>query len=145
MIMSLILHECIHIFLGLFIGFFVCVVFQVRKKLAFMLSSVALSLFFDADHLFDYGMYYGFWHFDFQDFFSGRYFVLHQKMYIFFHSIEFVMSSVILSFLLNKKYKRYFILFAFSLLLHVSYDAWFYKISFLKYFITYRYINGFSL
>jgi len=135
---GLFFHEMTHLLLASFIAG----IFYWRfKKIRLVAVILAVSMFVDLDHLFDY------WHFvgslDIRPFFQGvDYFFGSQKVFVLAHSWELVIFLLFWSW-----WKKIPLVLAVSLALagHFLIDQFTYHPSIWGYFLIFRLKHGFSL
>lgn len=144
--MEIIIDLLAHFFISIAIGFFLWYLFDRKNKQTFFLClffSLLSGFFIDIDHLFDYGMTYGFvW--NFYQFISEDYFS--KTNYVLFHGFEYVFSFALLAFFTGNKTKRLFLLvLASSLFFHLAVDIVVSRASIKSYFLMYRILTGFTV
>lgn len=96
----------------------------------------------DADHLYEYVLVNG-WQFDIKNMISGQYFVELNKRYLWFHSYETLI--LVWGLALWFKRKPFAVAFSLGFLSHLMIDQFSYPLKPLAYFLTYRWMNGFSI
>ena len=141
--MFLFLHEIVHILTGFIIG----IIFYKRfKDIKLFISAVSVSLLLDLDHYIDLFLYTLRQNIVITPLmiFTENYFAKSEKVYVIFHSYEIVILLLLLS-LFRNKIKKYLLLLASSVLIHILIDQLTYRPFILEYFFVYRLINGFSL
>ena len=115
-----------------------------KKSLVFSIFFALLSgVFIDLDHFLDHFLTFGF-HFNYDYFIRGEYFLRTGKTYIVFHGFEYVIILGILSiFLQDKKKKMIFIALTLAMFFHLIVDILLFSIPIKNYFILYRIFHDF--
>lgn len=116
-----------------------------RKSLIISVISALLSgVFIDLDHFVDHFLTFGF-HFNYDYFIRGEYFLRTGKTYILFHGFEYVILLGILSiFSKAKKIKMILIALGLAMLFHLIVDILLFSIPIKNYFIIYRIFHDFK-
>lgn len=111
--------EFFHFLFSLIVGTIVGYFFANWR--AIPLALVA-GFFIDVDHLIDYLIYEKFRRFDLRNFFTGEYFDLSGKVYVFAHGFEFAIVLIILG-AIYPSFGWFFYSLGFANLLHLLYDT----------------------
>lgn len=137
------LHLFIHIFFSLLAG---GVVFWFWKKpIASFAAAIAGGVLVDFDHFIDYFLAFG-WHFRLDYFKQGYQFLKSDKIYIFFHSWEYVIILLIIVLIAKNKTARSIILgLAVGLFFHLCADVVIDVVPIKFYSIIYRAKNNFEI
>lgn len=144
-------HEITHLLLTFLAAIIAGLLFLRKKdryfyKHAFIISLGALlgEFLVDSDHLFDYVFSFGLL-FRLDYFFSGRMFLVSNKVFVPFHAWELVIILGILSLIAKKKTLKYFLTAAtVGLLFHLVYDLYFNHATILGYSFIYRMLHNFD-
>jgi len=138
----LIIHELIHFFGGLLVGYVFAKKFH-DFKLIFV--GVAAGLLIDIDHLVDLFLYaIPNRMFDPTLITKMDFFRLSGKVIVPLHSYELIFFIFILSFVM-KKWKKYLLVISLSFLIHTIIDQLTYNPFILEYSFLYRLVNHFSV
>lgn len=147
----MLIHEIVHFILSLVVGL---VFAYIYKKWQLIVYSFLVGFFLDIDHLIDYFIYKKQFAFNLDQFLFGTYFDLTNKVYIFFHSYEYVLLFLLIAIIIlaNKKRIRnasanaaVLLTIAASMFLHLIYDETYYQPRLLTYSIIYRASHNFDL
>lgn len=137
-------HEIVHFLLVAIIsGFF----YWRYRDWRLILAIVAIGIFIDLDHLFDYFAHYGL-SFNLTNFFSvDSYMELSGKVYVLLHGWEFIPLFGVVGRILEKRLKIKGLMWAIILAYgtHLLWDHFSIDHHSFAYFFTYRLLNNFSL
>ena len=136
-----------HIFFSALSGFIAWKILRVGNKKSLFLSiffALLSGVFIDLDHFIDHFLSFGF-HFNYNYFITGEYFIRTGKTYIVFHGFEYVIILGIISNLLqDKKKKMILIALTLAMFFHLIVDIHLFSIPIKNYFILYRIFHDFS-
>lgn len=143
MSLSLPVHLSIHLFFSLLAG---SIVWRIWKKpLAAFLFAFLGGFLIDLDHFIDYFLAFG-WHWNWLYFEKGYQFLKSGKIYLVFHSWEYVIILLLLVFLFRSKLvKTIFLALALGALFHLATDVVVDDEPPRSYFLTYRIAHHFDI
>lgn len=137
-----------HIFFSLAAGFIAWKIYGLSNKknlVIAVLLAILSGVLIDLDHFIDNFLTFGF-HFNYDYFIRGEYFLRTGKTYVFFHGFEYVIILAILSFLFkSKKVKMILTALCLAMFFHLIVDILLFSIPIKNYFIPYRIFNGFKV
>lgn len=140
---AFLVHELIHIFLGLVLFL---TLNKIIHKTRYLIWAFLVSIFLDLDHLFDYFLALGF-KIDIHAITQGIYFDINNKVYIILHSWELTAFLLIIGFINRRKILgKYLIATSLGMFTHILLDQfWYHPPVWNFYFLLVRILNGFSL
>lgn len=147
--MHLFIHEIGHLVFYLFGAFLVYLVKPKYLNYKSFFVGLFITFFMDADHLIDYliSQNFDFLSISIKGFFSGGYFSINQKVFVFFHAWEYVVAIFAIYFLFIKDKIRFSWIFflGYGMLIHLTWDVLSYGFNPMVYFIFFRIIFSFNI
>ena len=137
-------HELVHFLLTFLVALFI---WWRYRNWRLILVVFLVGIFIDVDHWFDYWAYFGL-NFNLARFFNvANYIHGSQKVYVLLHGWELVIVFWLIGKLIGRKLKIKGLEWAISLayLGHLLWDNFSFSHHPLAYFLTYRWLNNFSL
>lgn len=141
---SIVLHELVHFFLTLLVAIFF---FRKYKDWRLVIAALAMGIFIDLDHWFDYFSCFGL-RINLINFFNtGSYVQCTQKVYILLHGWEYLPVFGVIAGRLEKKLnlKGLVPVLIFAYLFHLFWDQFSFFHHPLAYSLIFRMVNNFSL
>lgn len=137
-------HEIIHLIITFFIAFAFYLKFKDKRLLFF---SFLFGVFIDIDHFFDFFYHFGF-STDIYKFFQVDSYILEsEKVFVPLHGWEFILIFFFLGLIFEKKFKINGLALTISVSYfgHLLWDNISFAHHYLCYFLTYRFLNNFTL
>ncbi len=141
---DIVLHICFSLIAG-FIAWKLYGKGNIKSLVIAMFSALVSGVLIDLDHFIDHFLTFGF-HFNYDYFIGGEYFLRSGKTYIFFHAYEYVILLGILSIFAKVKTKKMILTaLGLAMLFHLITDGLLFTTSIKNYFIFYRIFHNFNV
>lgn len=138
------LHLMIHFSLAVLIGFLIGRIYN--WKLGGIIGGILGGFLIDLDHVLEYFLVFG-WQFNFNDFISGRQFLISDQVHLYYHAWEYIPLLLLVAYILRKKRALMIIILAltFSGFVHLVSDCFINQYPPRNYSIIYRLRGKFAV